>query len=558
MADIAEQEEYRARLNERLKILQKNLETGKIHVAEHLRDSVKESLCNIKYDGKGEIILESVDASIRSMALLVEQLDVRDELKKKYSLFEIQSLYFDFISTNFDHFYQQMLKANVTPGHIAEFLSSKSSFVNSLIKQLPDFLEAIYEFWRNVGDIAYWHIEDSHEQITGVYGGDLFPTHDENIASKCGIYSDTIVLPDPFVRSKIVFEHYPDDKKVYYLIKHAMNILKYRNLACVENGKPIVVILPDMPNLEDNGRDFLNHVANLDALIHAEKIFGRKFESIDEFTEFCLSLDTVENTIKEIKDPNRVLFDSDWKEPLPQQFKRALGSDEMKAIGRGEPGLLLFNQALGRMSVSNELLLKARQLSGTPIMDVETSWRFLNWKLEYDASKAKDYYHSEDLHILKGLTDLSQTDLPWLGNIPPESLLELRRQGALEEIRSILGNNIQELVHANPTNCFRTRDQILENVEQSFENHRKKLEELKAKNWKFAGHDIGSWIVMGGIEISAALTGTPAWGVAALIANQFLDAPKLKEIPQRYQDLVKQNKEVHQSPVGMLFKISKS
>ena len=68
-------------------------------------------------------------------------------------------------------------------------------------------------------------------------------------------------------------------------------------------------------------------------------------------------------------------------------------------------------QAVGRMSVSNELLLKARQLSGTPIIEAETSWQYFNWKLEYDADKAQEYYGSENLHIMKGLTDLSQMDL---------------------------------------------------------------------------------------------------------------------------------------------------
>ena len=196
------------------------------------------------------------------------------------------------------------------------------------------------------------------------------------------------------------------------------------------------------------------------------------------------------------------------------QISRALQGVEFKSLNRTEPGLLLQMQAVGRMGISNELLIKSRQLSGTPIIDAETSWMFLNWKLEYDAEKAQEYYNSENLHIIKGLTDLSQTDLPWLGNIPPEALIELREQGALEEIRNILGNNIKELISTNPTNCFRTRDQILFNIDKSFDDHRKKLDELRAKKWKFAGHDIGSWIVMGGIEIGAALTGTPSWGIS--------------------------------------------
>ncbi|WP_228199128.1 acyl-CoA synthetase family protein [Acinetobacter cumulans] len=451
-----------------------------------------------------------------------------------------------------------MLKANSTPNHIAEFLSTKADFVDNMYEQIPNFMDAILSFWKEVGDIGYWHLEDNHLNLTGVYGGDLFPTHDENIASKCGIYTDTIVLPDPYVRSKHIFELYSKEKAVFFLIKHAMNILKYKKLACVEDGMPVVAILPDLSNLEENGKDFIYSFSKNDALIHGSKLFGRNFESIEEFNEFCLSLDTVEKTIQAIKDKNRVLFDTNWKGSLQEQINRALNGDELKALNRTEPGLLLQMQAVGRMLVSNELLLKARQLSGTPIIEAETSWQYFNWKLEYDADKAQEYYGSENLHIMKGLTDLSQTDLPWLGNIPPESLLELRKQGALEEIRSILENNIKELVETNPTNCFRTRDQILENIEQSFDNHRKKIDELKAKNWKFAKQDIGSWIVTGTLGIGATLTGEALWGLGAWVANEFMDAPKLKEIPQRYYDLVEQNKKVKQSPVGMLFKISKS
>ena len=554
----SEQQDYEERLRYRLKIFSEKLKTDKLKIVSHLAEGFEESIRNIKYDESGEIILDSVDGRIRSMALAIEHFDTRDKLKKEISLVEIQKLYFEMIERNFDFIYQQMLKANSTPNHIAEFLSTKADFVDNMFEQIPSFIDAILSFWKEVGDIGYWHLEDNHSNLTGVYGGDLFPTHDENIASKCGIYTDTIVLPDPYVRSQHIFELYSKEKAVFFLIKHAMNILKYKNLACVEDGMPVVVILPDLSNLEENGKDFIYNFSQNDALTHGSKLFGQNFESIEEFNEFCISLDTVDKTVKAIKDKNRVLFDTSWKGSLEEQINRALKGDELKAINRTEPGLLFQFQAVGRMSVSNELLLKSQQLSGTPIIEAETSWQFFNWKLEYDAEKAQKYYGSENLHIMKGLTDLSQTDLPWLGNIPPESLLELRKQGALEEIRSILGNNIKELVETNPTNCFRTRDQILENIEQSFDNHRKKIDELKAKNWKFAKQDIGSWIVTGTLGIGAALTGEALWGFGAWLANEFMDAPKLKEIPQRYQDLVEQNKQVKQSPVGMLFKVSKS
>ena len=551
-----EDSEYENRLKTRLDILQSALKNNKIVIANHLADDFRESFEKIKYDDNGQIILSSVDGRIRSMALAIEHFDTRDKLKEQISLNEIQKLYFDLIEQNFSDFYIGMLKADSNPNHIAEFLSTKADFVDDVYEQIPTFINALVSFWKEIGEIGYWHLEDNYSNITGVFGGDLFPTHDENIASKCGIYTDTIVLPDPYIRSMHIFKYFPKEKAVFYFLKHAMNILKYKELACIEKGEPIVVILPDLSNLEENGRDFIASFSIGDALTHGGKIFGRKFETIEEFSEFCVSLNTVEKTVNAIKDKKRVLFDTNWEGNLEQQISRALQGVEFKSLNRTEPGLLLQMQAVGRMGISNELLIKSRQLSGTPIIDAETSWMFLNWKLEYDSEKAQEYYNSENLHIIKGLTDLSQTDLPWLGNIPPEALIELREQGALEEIRNILGNNIKELISTNPTNCFRTRDQILFNIDKSFDDHRKKLDELRAKKWKFAGHDIGSWIVMGGIEIGAALTGTPSWGIGAFIADQLLDAPKLREIPQRYLDLVQENEKVHQSPVGILFKAS--
>ena len=86
--------------------------------------------------------------------------------------------------------------------------------------------------------------------------------------------------------------------------------------------------------------------------------------------------------------------------------------------------------------------------------------------------------------------------------------------------------------------------------------HRKKIDDLRQRKWRFAGHDIGSWIVMGGIEIAAALTGTPSWGLGLIAANQVLDPPKLKEIPEIYREISAESEAIKKSPVGLLFKAS--
>lgn len=113
----------------------------------------------------------------------------------------------------------------------------------------------------------------------------------------------------------------------------------------------------------------------------------------------------------------------------------------------------------------------------------------------------------------------------------------------MDEIRDIISSDI------NPNNFHGTQDQILENLQEAFKKHQENLNNLSTKKWKFTGQDIGSWLVIGGIEVAAALTGTPAWGLAGLTANQLFDSPKLKDIPKSIKE------KIHKSLVGVLFNI---
>jgi hypothetical protein len=62
--------------------------------------------------------------------------------------------------------------------------------------------------------------------------------------------------------------------------------------------------------------------------------------------------------------------------------------------------------------------------------------------------------------------------------------------------------------------------------------------------------------VVGTLAVTAAATGSPAAGIAAIAADQLLDPPKLKHIPKSIQELADESKKIKRSPVGMLFKCS--
>lgn len=545
-----ERKEYEKRLQRRLGILKKVIEAGNVK----LLPQTAESLKKVRYSLDGTFDLSTVDGVVRSAALAVEMMHDREELKKAVSLSEIQNTYFSFLQTNFGKFYTVMRERGLTPHDAGIALSRNASSIAELTRNLPAFLDNIEEFWNQAAHAAYVHVEDMTGILTAVFGGDLFPSNTQNIASKCGIYTDTIVLPDPFIRSKPLFTQWTPERKAYYLIKHGLNLLQYRELACADMKPPIVVVLPDF--MGENERQYYFHLAQKDLIPHVSKIFGRQFGCFDEIMDFARSLNTVDKVIKEVADPSRLIFDVEWKGTLQEKLELAMADEDIRLVGGSHPGIITVTHMLGRMAVTNELLVKAGRLRGTPLIDAPTSWQYFVWKLEYDAHRMEDEVNASGLHVLRGLQSIGESQMEWLGRVPPEALIELRQTGASNDIRRVLAEGVHGLASANPKDFQTTTDQVLNNIQGAFDKHKAQIKELRRKQWKFAGSDIGSWIVVGSLAVAAAATGQPIWGLAAVAADQLLDAPKLKDIPKSIKDLASESKELKQSPVGLLFKLS--
>lgn len=553
-----EQKEYEERVKYRVKILQKLLKEGRMKIP--YDSQIEKSLSACRFDSNGEPDLSTIDGFVRSMALMAEHFDYRQQCKEAISLSEIQNRYFSFIEANFNSFYNKMIKLKLTPHEAAHRIAYGNHKTNYLQKNIKLFLNEIIEFWKLHAEPAYIHVEDTHDSIKAIFGGDLFPAHNENIASKCGIYMDTIVLPCPFIRSKNLFDRWDKNKQVYYLLKHALNILQYKILATANTDFPIVVILPDKEMMSEEDFEQVMSLGNKDALFHASKIFNRKFENLDELFEFANNLDTIEEVLSEIKDKHRVLFDLEYKSSLKDQIIRETKGQSSQLLGTSNPGTIVAALGIGRMNVCNEILLKSTKLRGTPLIDAPTSWQYFKWKMEYDAERTHPEKDYRNLHVGKGLTYLTDSSLQWIGKIPPEGIIELRMTGAINEIRAIIANGIDELTQANALDFTSTSNKVFNNLNDAFIQHQKNINTLVNKKWKIAGKDLGSWLVMGTIEIASACIGTPLYGISTVLLNQILDAPKLKDLPKSIKEIKeteRQKKELTKSPLGLMFKYKK-
>jgi hypothetical protein len=550
-----DQSERDEALRSRLEILRDQFKEGKIHIAEHLASDLKKSIEAVRYGNDGKVDLSTVDSQVRSMALAVSSMKYRSDAKEDASLFDISNLYFEFIEKQFGHFAKISKSKNLDAHQTAVMLSRQPECVSECDRNIPDFLEKIHIFWENLYDPSSYHVQDL-QGLKAVYGGDLFPSYTKNIASAVGLYMDTIVLSCPFYHSKHIFENATPEKKTYYLFKHALNVLSYKELATTDLDKPVVVFVPFKSSLDNEEQDFMLKVSQADALKHAACLLGEQFETIEGMHDFCSNLNTLEKVINAIKKPDRLLFDTEWTGSVGEQLARRMEWIKTNFGAKySHPGMAVAEVCTGRMGQATDILFKSRYLGGTPLIDAPTSWQYFNWKLEYNA--VRDPVDLSALHMCKGLQTVSETDEEWLGNIPPNALIEMRKQDAFNEIRNILSDGVREIATTKPDAFFRSSDKIVDNIRDAFQRHKAERKKLIDRGIKFAGYELAPMLIEGGLGVASIITGSVTFGVASLAMNQTIDTPKWKELPSRFREMKSAHTELKKSPMGLFFKHKK-
>ncbi len=541
----------REELHHRIELLKTRLEEGKFKVASHLADDFEKSLLKVRVAADGMVIPETVDSRIRSILSFIAYQSDREEWKEVVSLPEIQQAYFQRIEHAFGQPFEIMSNAGADQYKFASWFTSDSSRVADAIKVIDEFVPSILEFWENISEPTWIHLEDSSNS-KAVFSGELFPSGSSNITSSTGIYFDTTILPDPFVKISPLLQFMSEEERCYEVLRLGLQVLQYKELALAEETVPIVAILPDRHQFESSYRDFVHYNAEQDSLEHAGIIFDREFDEVDELKDFLSHYTKIESLVKDLKRPDELVFATEWEGTLEDHIQRYI-NEQSTRLKVTLPGDAVFMNLFSRFAQSNDSFQRSRGLNGTPVIRAETSWLWFNWMLRNNSN----YFQEEErasLHIARALNTTVPTEFSWFGNVPPEAIIEIRKVGALEEIRGILGEGISELISANPDNFFRTGDQVFHNLDNALSEHQKKTKELQSKGWKFAGRDVGSFLVVGGIELTAAITGLPLYGSLAVTAGMSGVIPTAKELKEKLSELRSQKTALSNTGIGILFK----
>lgn len=544
-------------LRERIELLRKKFEEGKISIASQVFEQVKDSLLAVRADASGQVDLSSVDGRVRSLALAVGHFDWRDKVKSNQSIRDVQEIYFEFIHRQFLDMYEMVVtrRPDLSVSDAAKFFAADEERRRYVCSMLPEFLETVRGFWtKAAADAVTFHLQDASGLKT-VFGGDLFPVAEDALISTSSIYSDTVIVPEPFLQSEHVFATSPDHLKAYYFFKSALNLCSISRLALADVDPPIVCVLPAAQFIDSTRQEFQKFEMIRMGLAHASILFGRDFASEDELWTFARGLSDVAKLKNAIVRPERFLLDAEFKGTFEEAVARHLQQAILPMRGMA-PGLAVVLNIVGRMGQANDLLAKARDIRAVPIVEAPTSWQYLMWRFEYGADLSATGDRLADEHVLRSLVSSPDAPCSWIGKIPDDALIELRRTGALADLRSKLSAGVKEIVERSPSDYEASARRVYGNIDQILSDHAAALRDLKESERTFAGTDLLKCVVYGSVSVASAI-GVPLVSLVNTFVEQSEGVPKLGEIPKRYRELKAEAQKLHNSVAGVMFEARK-
>ena len=157
-----------------------------------------------------------------------------------------------------------------------------------------------------------------------------------------------------------------------------------------------------------------------------------------------------------------------------------------------------------------------------------------------------------DLLIAKAIS-LSGAEHGMLSGVPPDALIELRREGALEEVRKVIQKGMKEIDTASDAALKEVAENVINNIDTAFSQHDQQLKELSSARTKFFGRDVSRWVVVGGLSVAASLIHSVPLGFLAS-ASTFAGQPSPLELWKQYKELNAKSDQLRRSPAGIMFR----
>lgn len=331
--------------------------------------------------------------------------------------------------------------------------------------------------------------------------------------------------------------------------------MTYRELALEEIEPAIALVLPEKNNFKEESQEELHQRSLPFILAHAHYLYDREFESMEDLHEFSSCLTDFDKLFKELKRPDRLLFDTEWGPAGRAQLEQHMASKERRLtpVLEDTPGIEVMLSCVGRMPQALAARINAQELRSTPYINADTSWTYYKWLMEYEALGFKfDEAALKNLHMVNALSKGMNDGFSWFGNVPTKNILDIRRNGLMPEVRNILSSGVSELINTSPSNYDATSQRVIDNVDRAFIQHQRFLAKVKRDKLKILGVEVVPFIVNGAFGMASALVNKPELAMASVVLGS-IGLPTLKDIRTSFKNNQEKMNNYKKTATGLMF-----
>jgi len=392
--------------------------------------------------------------------------------------------YFSLLDEYFKGIYMPGIDKNLQANYIAHMKKAAQVILISL----DDIAQDISEFWGKYAEPVLSYVR-YNSAFKALYCGSISPLKGQQFVKRTAMYVDSILIEDPITTIVNMKDLSTDNSYLIRMIRHAFNLMDLKELFFGQGDFPILTIFPSF--IDENTRQAIVKGVHQNGLTYFSELFELNFTDIEDFFDHLKTYNDPKKFYKIIKHPEMLPKPSnqstfDFINEVHQSISR-----DRKDTKDITVGIALGLKILGQLTGIGINLFQSKNLHSQLVFDSENYWKIYRW----DLSEQKKDPDVDNL-IVNSL-NLEQFD--WLGNVPIDKLVLLRREGELSKIREILRKNIYSCTHSDG-DLKVSAQQAMKNIEASLREHSKQVTEIEKSLKK-------KYLIDGPIVIGGLLTG---------------------------------------------------
>jgi hypothetical protein len=321
-------------------------------------------------------------------------------------------------------------------------------------------------------------------------------------------------------------------------LQAAFNLLQLKPLVDVDLACPAIFVFPSWEKtLENKDSQTQTNIETLTCGVLSKEV-GKKFESLGQLFAYAKEH---ENEFLGAVEQSRIFLGPGGSAAqslaenveLYRQHMREWRTDQYQAdAAKWSTGELVARGLAERLAPQSHLLENAEELAANPMLCLEQHWFYYKLCTGYFEQRLKDRGLLSN-ETIADVRAINQPQLQWLGNIPIESVAQMRLNNENEDFRSRIREFTKGLHEAELSDIDRVTAEVSRGIASLLMEHQKRVREIDEEyRGRYKKTALATWVSAAALlvpSLAPFLPALSAGGAALKYMSDKMDERKARK-----------------------------